>query len=118
MKVTYMEKSTCGGNKEIQKCFIEGVSAIPKLWELAAKWQKGDTIAVQKVRFNAEAMAMQSTHEGCIKLIAVHPTKLEGYTLWWNGGTIQEMLRDEARFNRKDRCPHHTASNDLDRLQI
>jgi hypothetical protein len=102
MKVTYVEKSTCGGNREIQKCFIQGDPAIPKLWEFAAKKQKGDTVAVQKVRFNAEAMALQSAHKSCIKWIAVHPSKPEEYTLWWNSRTILEMLRDEVRFNRED----------------
>jgi hypothetical protein len=83
-------------------CFIEGDPAIPKLWEFAAKRQKGDTVMVQKVRFNAEAMTLRSVQEDCIKWIAVHPTEPEGYTLWWNGGTIREMLRDEAQFNRED----------------
>jgi hypothetical protein len=46
-------------------------------------------------------MALRSAHEGCIKWIAVHPTKSEGYTLWWNGRTIQEMIRDEALYNRE-----------------
>ena len=46
-------------------------------------------------------MALQSTHEGCIKWIAVHPTKLEGYTLWWNGRTIRKMIRNEALYNRE-----------------
>jgi hypothetical protein len=46
-------------------------------------------------------MALRSTHEDCIKRIVVHPTKSEGYTLWWNGGTIREMMRDEALYNRE-----------------
>jgi hypothetical protein len=100
--VTYMWKSTCGGNREIQKCFIKGDLAIPKLWEFAAKRQKDDMVVVQKVRFNAEVMALRSAHEVCIKWIAVHPTEPERYTLWWNGGTIREMLRNEAQFNRED----------------
>jgi hypothetical protein len=51
--------------------------------------------------FNAEAMALRSAHEGCIKWIAVHPTKSEGYTLWWNGGTIREMIREEVLYNHE-----------------
>jgi hypothetical protein len=46
---------------------------------------------VQTVRFNAEAMALRSAHEGCIKWITVHPTKSEGYTL----------IREEALYNRE-----------------
>ena len=44
-------------------------------------------------------MALRSAHEDCIKWIAVHPTKSEEYTLWWNGGTIWEMIKDEALYN-------------------
>jgi hypothetical protein len=55
--------------------------------------------AAHRVQFNAEAMALRSTHEGGIKWIAIHPTKSEGYSLWWNGGTIQEMMKDEEQFN-------------------
>jgi hypothetical protein len=49
VKVTYVEKSTCGGNEEIQKCFIECDPAILKLWKFAAKKHKVDMVAVQKV---------------------------------------------------------------------
>jgi hypothetical protein len=101
VKISYQGKRKEGGNGAIQKCFIENDPAIPKHWAFAAKTHKGDTPTVQKVRFNAEAMAVRSAHEGCIKWIAVHPTKSEGYSLWWNGGTIREMMRDEVQYNRE-----------------
>ena len=53
----------------------------------------------QRVQFNAEAMALRSAHEGCINWIVVHPTISEGYTLWWNGRTIREMMKDEVQYN-------------------
>jgi hypothetical protein len=101
VKVSYQGKRKEGGYGAIQKCFIENDPAIPKYWAFVAKTQKGDTHAAQKVRFNTEAMALRSAHEGCIKWITVHPTKSEGYSLWWNGGTIWEMIKDEERFNRE-----------------
>jgi hypothetical protein len=85
-----------GGYGTIQKCFIENDPTIPKHWAFAAKTQKGNSVMAQTVRFNAEAMALRSTHEGCIKWIAVHPTKSEGYTLWWNGGTIWDHITLQA----------------------
>jgi hypothetical protein len=81
VKVSYQGKKMEGGYGTIQKCFIENDPAIPKHWAFAAKTQKGDLVAAWTIRFNAEAMALRSTHEGCIKWIAVHPTKSEGYTL-------------------------------------
>jgi hypothetical protein len=57
---------------------------------------------MRKVWFNAKAMASRSAYEGYIKWIAIHLSKLEEYTLWWNGGTIWEMLRDEVQFNHED----------------
>jgi hypothetical protein len=102
VKVSYWGKPKESGYGAIQKCSIKNDPAISKHWEFAAKTQKGDMLAVQKVWFNAEAMALQSAHQGYIKWIAVHPTKFEGYSLWWNGGTIWEMMRDEERFNCED----------------
>ena len=64
-----------------------------------AKIQKGDMVVAQIVRFKAEEMALQFAYKDCIKWIVVHPTKSEGYTLWWNGGTIQEMIRVEVLYN-------------------
>jgi hypothetical protein len=50
---------------------------------------------VQKMQFNAEAMALRSVHDGCIKWIAVHLSKPKGYILSWYGGTIRLMLNRE-----------------------
>ena len=67
--------------EQFKKCFIENDLAILKHWVFATKTQKGNAIAARTIWFNIETMALQSAHEGYIKWIAVHPTKLEGYTL-------------------------------------
>jgi hypothetical protein len=97
VKVSYQGKKMEGGYGTIQKCFIENDPTIPKHWAFAAKTQKGGSVTVRTIRFNVEAMALRSAHEGFIKWIAVHPTKSEEYTLW-NGGTIREMIRGEALY--------------------
>jgi hypothetical protein len=82
VKVSYQGKKMEGGYGTIQKCFIENYPTIPKHWAFATKTQKGDSVMARTVRFNVEAMALRSAHEGYINWIVVHPTKSEGYTLW------------------------------------
>ena len=67
VKVSYQGKKMEGGYETIQKCFIENEPAIPKYRAFAAKTQKGDMVAGRTIRFNIEAMALQSAHEGYIK---------------------------------------------------
>jgi hypothetical protein len=102
VNVSYRGRKMEGGYGTIQKCFILNEPAIPSHWAFAAKTQKGDTAEARSIRFNAEALALRSAHEGCIKWIAIHSERNEGYTLWWNGGTLREMLNDEASFHRQD----------------
>jgi hypothetical protein len=45
VKVSYQGKRKEGGYRAIQKCFVENDPAILKHWALAAKTQKGDTLA-------------------------------------------------------------------------
>ena len=82
VKMSYQGKKMKGGYGTIQKYFIENDLDILKHWAFAVKTQKGDIVAARIVQFNTEAMALRSTHEGCIKWITIHPTKSEGYTLW------------------------------------
>jgi len=39
-----------------------------------------------------EALACPCEHPSVIKFFAIHIKTMEAYTLWWNGGTLQEML--------------------------
>ena len=58
VKVSYQGKKMEGGYGTIQKCFIENEPTISKHWAFAAKTQKGNMVAAQAIRFNAEAMAL------------------------------------------------------------
>jgi hypothetical protein len=39
-----------------------------------------------------EVLACMCEHPSVIKFFAIHVKTMEAYTLWWNGGTLQEML--------------------------
>ena len=67
VKVSYQGKKIEGGYGTIQQCFIETEPAILRHWAFETKTQKGDTVAAQKLQFNAEIMALPSAHKGCIK---------------------------------------------------
>jgi hypothetical protein len=73
VKVVYMKKPKNGGNGEIQKCFIEDDPAIPRHWKFATKRQKGDTVVMLKVWFNAKAMT---------KFIEIDITQIFSKQLW------------------------------------
>jgi len=39
-----------------------------------------------------EALACLCEDPNVIKFLVAHKKTMEAYTLWWNGGTLQEML--------------------------
>ena len=84
-----------GGYATIRKVRIEGCAEIQAFWEFAAKTslQEGRRPELAKLEHNTESMAVRIPHDGVIRFLAVHTTRNEGYTYWWNGGTLREMLR-------------------------
>jgi hypothetical protein len=89
----YLGQAKNDGNGKIWTCHIESDFAIPTYWKLAAKTQKGETIALRKMRFKAKAMALRSSDEGCIKWSAICPN-LKNTLSSGMGGTIREMLNN------------------------
>jgi len=55
--------------------------------------QKGQRPAFAKMEHNTESMAMRIPHPRVIRFFVVHSKKNEGYSFWWNGGTLREMMR-------------------------
>jgi len=46
-----------------------------------------------------EALASLCKHPGVIKFLAIHIETMEAYTLWWNGGTLWEMLDYNTKYS-------------------
>ncbi len=46
-----------------------------------------------------EALACPCEHLGVIKFLTIHTITMEAYTLWWNGGTLQEMLDYNMKYS-------------------
>jgi hypothetical protein len=84
-----------GGYATIRRVRIEGCAEIHPSWEFAAKMslQEGQRPAFAKMEHNTESMAVRIPHAGVIRFFAVHSKKNEGYSFWWNGGTLREMMR-------------------------
>ena len=105
-----------GGYGTINRVRIEGCSQIPPFWEFAAKrslnYMKNPELAKME-HFN-EAMAMRIAHPGVIRFVAIHATKYEGYSFWWNGGTLRSMLNMDHDYpsNIQDRLMHANLSED------
>ena len=89
-----------GGYATICRVRIEGAPGILPFWEFAAKlsnqWQERPDLA--KVEHQNESMAVRIPHPGVIRFVAIHADKYEGYTYWWNGGTLREMLNRDYEY--------------------
>jgi len=75
----------------ILPCFysIELVGKTPKMddkWEVCKQWLM-------------EALACMCEHLGVIKFLAIHIKTIKAYTLWWNGGTFQEILDYNMKYS-------------------
>ena len=94
------DKVMRGGYAEIRRVRIEGCPQIPSFWEFAAKRSLNHRTNPELARlehFN-EVMAMRIPHPGVIRFVAVHGTANEGYSYWWNGGTMREMFHLDNKF--------------------
>ena len=96
--VQYLGDSFTGGYGVVRKCHIQNDPSFPRLMMLASKTAHQMPTSQKTALFNAEALAVRSPHRGCIKWVAVHHTREEGFTLWWNGGTIRNILADDNKY--------------------
>ena len=91
-----------GGYATIRRVRIEGCPGIAASWEFAAKKSNHHRTQPQlaKMEHQNESMAVRIPHSGVIRFVAVHATTNEGYSYWWNGGTLRQMLNLDSNFPR------------------
>jgi hypothetical protein len=46
-----------------------------------------------------ETLACLCKHPSVIKVLAIHTKTMEAYALWWNGGTLREMLDYNMKYS-------------------
>ena len=83
------------GNGEIMKVKIEGdiCLSLDVTWDY--KTLKTTNVQVAWIQASAKAFILKNSHHGFINFWLVIIKSNVGYTLWWNGGTLQEMcIRD------------------------
>jgi hypothetical protein len=83
-----------GGYAMIRRVRIEGCPGIAPSWEFAAKIYNYHATQPQlaKLEHQNESMAVRIPHSRVIRFVAVHARTNEGYSYWWNGGTLRQML--------------------------
>lgn len=97
-QVQQLDAPKQGGYGTIRRVRIVGDQFIPPSWELAGKTPRETNAELAKVQHNNEALAVKFHHFGIIKYFALHPRRNEGYTHWWNGGTIRSWLSIDRKW--------------------
>jgi predicted metal-binding protein len=81
------------------KMCIERFDHIPNTIELARKTTKMVDKWEMSKQHLVEVLACLCEHPCVIKFLAIHAKTMEAYTLWWNGGTSQEMLEYNMKYS-------------------
>jgi hypothetical protein len=85
-------------NCVMHKVQIERFDRIPSMIELVGKTFKANDKQEAHKQRSMEALACPCEHPGVIKFLAIHIETMEAHTLWWNGGTFQEMLNYNTKY--------------------
>jgi hypothetical protein len=87
-----------GAEGTVRKVRIARVSSIPPDVDFAGKRPKVEGMRKRREQVSLEAMVCPVVHPGVIKISFINPRDYEGYTLWWNGGSLWNF---ETRINSK-----------------
>jgi len=83
----------------VHKLWIERFNYIPNMIELVRKTPKMDDKWKARKQRLVEALTCMCEHLGVIKFLAIHIENMEAYTLWWNGGTLWEVLDYNTKYS-------------------
>jgi hypothetical protein len=67
--------------------------------ELAWKTLKTNDKQKTCKQWSVEALAYLYKHPSVIRFLAIHTKTMKAYTLWWNGGTLREMLDYNTKYS-------------------
>jgi hypothetical protein len=87
-----------GGYGVVCKVWIEIFNCIPSTIELVGKTPKMDDKWEVNKQWSMEVLASPCKQPSVIKFLAIHVKTMEAYTLWWNGGTLWEMLDYNTKY--------------------
>ena len=77
---------------KVRKVTIPGAASIPELIEFARKTMKVEKNKEKRLQWSAEALACPVDHLGVIKLLYLNTRTYESYSMWWNGGSLMNMM--------------------------
>ena len=97
---------------KVRKVTIQRATSIPKWIEFAGKTMKVEKNKENRLQRSAEALACPVDHPGVIKLLYLNTRTYESYSMWWNGGSLMNMIAYDRTIveTHKDeilRCPGH-----------
>ena len=77
---------------KVRKVTIKGAMSIPEWIEFAGKTMKVDKNLNNRKERPTPALACPVDHLGMIKLLYLNTRRYESYSMWWNGGSLMNML--------------------------
>ena len=77
---------------KVRNVTIRGAASIPKWIEFAGKTMKVERNKENRLQRSAEALACLVDHPGVIKLLYLNTRTYESYSMWWNGGSLMNMI--------------------------
>ena len=78
---------------KVRKVTIRGAASISEWIEFVGKTMKVEKNKENRLQWSAEALACLIDHPGVIKLLYLNTRTYKSYsTLWWNGGSLMNMM--------------------------
>ena len=77
---------------KVRKVTIRGAVSIPEWIEYAGKTMKVEKNKENRLQRSAEVLACPVDHPGVIKLLYLNTRTYESYSMWWNGGSLMNMM--------------------------
>lgn len=91
-KIVQLSQYQSGGYGRVRKVHIQGLENLPDHILFAGKSPKGGNARENRIARSVEACVCPLTHPAIVKFWALNSKSMEAYTLWWNGGSLHDML--------------------------